>query len=757
MLSKELEFSLNMAFREAREKRHEFMTVEHLLLALLDNPNAQNALIACAANIERLKKDLLTFIADSTPILIEDQNKETQPTLGFQRVLQRAIFQAQASEQQEVNGANVLVAIFNEQESHAVFLLQQQNIARIDIVSYISHGIDEENHDETTEKKTDQNAVEDKNKDALELYTTNLNEKSKKGKIDPLIGRKKEVLRTIQILCRRRKNNPLFVGEAGVGKTALAEGLAKKIVDGEVPEVLENSVIYSLDLGSLLAGTKYRGDFEKRLKAVLKQLDNIPDSILFIDEIHTIIGAGSTSGGVMDASNLIKPALSSGELRCIGSTTYTEYRGVFEKDHALARRFQKIDVEEPSAKETFKILQGLQSRFEDHHGIKYTKNALKTAADLAHRYINDRHLPDKAIDVIDEAGANQQIKVASKRKKTIGVKEIEKIVASIARIPAKTVSTSDMQVLKTLGRNLKLVIFGQDKAIDNLDEAIKMARAGIGRDEKPIGSFLFSGPTGVGKTEVSRQLAYVLGIELIRFDMSEYMERHTVSRLIGAPPGYVGYDQGGLLTEAVSKNPHAVILLDEIEKAHPDVFNILLQVMDHGTLTDNNGRKADFRNIILIMTTNMGAEAMSRKSIGFTEQNHETDGIEAIKRGFSPEFRNRLDSIVQFDSLSQDTMIHVVNKFIVELETQLADKKVELHVDDRAREWLATHGYDKSMGARPMTRLIQEKIKKELANALLFGELAGGGSVSISEASGKLTFKLESRHKEVELEVSESE
>jgi ATP-dependent Clp protease ATP-binding subunit ClpA len=750
MLSKELEFSLNMAFRDAREKRHEFMTVEHLLLSLLDNPNAQNALIACAANIERLKKDLELFIEESTPLLPEENKKETQPTLGFQRVLQRAIFQAQASEQQEVSGANVLVAIFNEQESHAVYLLHQQNIARIDIVSYISHGDDITDQEQPNESSQDQSAVEDHNQDPLQLYTTNLNDKAKKGKIDPLIGRNKEVMRTIQILCRRRKNNPLFVGEAGVGKTALAEGLAKKIVDGDIPEVLEDSIIYSLDLGALLAGTKYRGDFEKRLKAVLKKLDDVPDSILFIDEIHTIIGAGSTSGGVMDASNLIKPALSSGELRCIGSTTYQEYRGVFEKDHALARRFQKIDVEEPSAEETFKILQGLQSRFEEHHGIKYTKNALKTAAELAHRFINDRHLPDKAIDVIDEAGANQQIKPASKRKKTIGVREIEQIISSIARIPTKTVSTSDRDVLKSLGRNLKLVIFGQDNAIDNLDDAIKMTRAGIGREEKPIGSFLFSGPTGVGKTEVSRQLAYLLGIELIRFDMSEYMERHTVSRLIGAPPGYVGYDQGGLLTEAVTKNPHAVILLDEIEKAHPDVFNILLQVMDHGTLTDNNGRKADFRNIILIMTTNMGAEAISRKSIGFTEQDHSSDGMEAIKRGFTPEFRNRLDSIVQFDYLTTDTMIHVVNKFIVELETQLSDKKVELQVDDKARNWLAEHGYDKNMGARPMARLIKEKIKKELADALLFGDLVGGGSVSISEFKGKLTFKVKSKQKDIE-------
>ncbi len=744
MLSKELEFSLNMAFRDAREKRHEFMTVEHLLLSLLDNPNALNALISCAANIERLRSELIAFIDEHTPILTDDK-RETQPTLGFQRVLQRAIFQAQASEQKEVNGANVLVAIFNEQESQAVYLLHQQNIARIDIVSYLSHGMDESV--ESQQESEEAVSVGENSQEPLDLYAVNLNEKARQGKIDPLIGRNEEILRTIQILCRRRKNNPLFVGEAGVGKTALAEGLAKRIVDGEVPEVLEDSVIYSLDMGALLAGTKYRGDFEKRLKAVLKQLLAVPHSILFIDEIHTIIGAGSTSGGVMDASNLIKPALSNGELRCIGSTTYQEYRGVFEKDHALARRFQKIDVSEPTAEETFKILQGLQSRFEAHHGIKYTRAALKSAAELAHRFINDRHLPDKAIDVIDEAGANQRVIAPSKRKKTIGVKEIEAIVSSIAKIPSKTVSTDDRQILKTLERNLKLVIFGQDRAIENLSDAIKMSRAGIGREDKPIGSFLFSGPTGVGKTEVSKQLAYLLGIELIRFDMSEYMERHTVSRLIGAPPGYVGYDQGGLLTEAVNKNPHAVLLLDEIEKAHPDVYNILLQIMDHGTLTDNNGRKTDFRNVILIMTTNMGAEAISRKSIGFTEQDHSSDGMQAIKRGFTPEFRNRLDAIVAFDPLTPETMVHVVNKFIVELETQLQEKKVELHVDDKARAWLAEHGYDRVMGARPMTRLIKDKIKKELADALLFGDLVGGGKVSISVANDKLVFVLNSRQK----------
>ncbi|MBF0266243.1 MAG: ATP-dependent Clp protease ATP-binding subunit ClpA [Gammaproteobacteria bacterium] len=746
MLSKELEFSLNMAFRDAREKRHEFMTVEHLLLSLLDNPNAQNALISCSANVERLRKELLIFIDETTPIIPDEENKETLPTLGFQRVLQRAIFQAQSSEQPEVNGANVLVAIFHEQESHAVYLLSQQNVERLDIVTYLSHGIDE--HQEPSHDDGEQSDAESQEgKDPLKLYTVNLNERAKAGKIDPLIGRQDEVLRTIQILCRRRKNNPLFVGEAGVGKTALAEGLAKLIVDGETPDILKDSTIFSLDLGALLAGTKYRGDFEKRLKAVLNQLDKIEGSILFIDEIHTIIGAGATSGGVMDASNLIKPALSNGELRCIGSTTYQEYRGVFEKDHALARRFQKIDVDEPSADETYKILQGLQTRFEEHHQIKYTKNALRTAADLAHRYINDRHLPDKAIDVIDEAGAHQQIIAVSKRKKTIGVKEIESVISAIAQIPTKTVSNDDKEVLRKLERNLKLVIFGQDKAIEVLGDSIKMSRAGIGREEKPIGSFLFAGPTGVGKTEVSRQLAYLMGIELIRFDMSEYMERHTVSRLIGAPPGYVGYDQGGLLTEAINKTPHAVLLLDEIEKAHPDVYNILLQIMDHGTLTDNNGRKADFRNVIVIMTTNMGADTMSRNSIGFTEQDHSTDGMEAIKRGFTPEFRNRIDAIVPFEQLNHDTMIHVVNKFIVELETQLTEKKVDLHVDDKARQWLAKEGYDKVMGARPMSRLIQEKVKKPLAESLLFGDLSQSGKVSISEKNNKLTFKIKAKTK----------
>ena len=750
MLSKELEFTLNLAFKEAREKRHEFMTVEHLLLALLDNPAAEEVLSACSVNLKHLRNELLAFLDETTPILEDVDERDTQPTLGFQRVLQRAIFQAQSSGQKEVNGASVLVAIFNEQESQAVYLLSQFDVSRLDVVSYVSHGIskvgdsstpqgdeqsDAGNNGQSSEAKSSQNP--------LDLYAMNLNKRAQEGKIDPLIGRKEEVNRTIQILCRRRKNNPLLVGEAGVGKTALAEGLAKKIVDDEVPEVLHENVIYSLDMGALLAGTKYRGDFEKRLKAVLNQLKKEPKSILFIDEIHTIIGAGAASGGAMDASNLIKPALSGSDLRCIGSTTYQEYRGIFEKDHALARRFQKIDIAEPSADETFHILEGLRSRFEDHHQIKYTKQALRSAAELSDRYINERHLPDKAIDVIDEAGANQQLKAPSKRKKTIGVKDIEEIIAIIARIPPKTISSSDKNSLKKLARNLKLVIHGQDKAIETLDDAIKMSRAGIGRDDKPIGAFLFSGPTGVGKTEVSKQLAKLMGVELIRFDMSEYMERHTVSRLIGAPPGYVGYDQGGLLTEEINKHPHSILLLDEIEKAHPDIFNLLLQVMDHGTLTDNNGRKSDFRNVIVIMTTNMGAEVMARSSIGFTKQDHTSDGMEAIKRGFTPEFRNRLDAIVQFGALSPAVMEQVVDKFIFELETQLAEKKVDLYVEQGARKWLAEHGYDEKMGARPMDRLIQESIKKPLAEALLFGELVHGGKVTVSEKEGELKFDLQ--------------
>lgn len=747
MLSKDLEFTLNIAFREAREKLHEFMTVEHLLLALLDNPGAVAVLRACGADLDRLKKDLAIFVDENTPLLPSQDKRDTQPTLGFQRVLQRAVFHVQSSGKNEVQAANVLVAIFGEQDSQAVYFLGRQNVTRLDVVNYISHGISKVHGEDEgaphTPSSEDEPGAEAPAKSPLELYADNLNQLARQGKIDPLIGRKHEIQRTIQILCRRRKNNPLFVGEAGVGKTALAEGLAKMIVDGEVPEVLAHSTVYSLDLGALLAGTKYRGDFEKRLKGVVNQLQKEPGAILFIDEIHTIIGAGAASGGVMDASNLIKPVLASGALKCIGSTTYQEYRGVFEKDRALARRFQKIDVAEPTVDETVQILEGLKSRFEEHHHVKYSKQALRVAAELAARYINDRYLPDKAIDVIDEVGANQHLLPASKRKKVIGVKEIEDIVAKIARIPPKSVSSSDKDVLRNLERDLKMLVFGQNDAIEALASAIKMSRAGLGDVQKPIGSFLLAGPTGVGKTEVTRQLAKVMGIELIRFDMSEYMERHTVSRLIGAPPGYVGFDQGGLLTEAVTKHPHAVLLLDEIEKAHPDVFNILLQVMDHGTLTDNNGRKADFRNVILIMTTNAGADQMSRSSIGFVHQNHASDGTEAIKRLFSPEFRNRLDATIQFKPLDSATIAFVVDKFIIELEAQLEGKNVTLEVDSTARKWLAEHGYDEKMGARPMARIIQEHIKRPLAEELLFGKLARGGHIRISVRDDKLAFALE--------------
>ncbi len=748
MISKELEFTLNVAFKEARDKRHEFVTVEHLLLALLDNPAAAAVLKACGADLSQLKSDLSGFVDETTPLLASGDEQETQPTLGFQRVLQRSVFQVQSSGKKEVTGANVLVAIFSEQESQAVYYLNKQNITRLDVVNYISHGIskvhgDDEEPDAPSASPNDDEAPADSSsKSPLESFAVNLNEKARLGEIDPLIGRKQEVERTVQILCRRRKNNPLFVGEAGVGKTAIAEGLAKKIVDGEVPEVLADATIYALDLGALLAGTKYRGDFEKRLKALLKQLEKEPGAILFIDEIHTIIGAGAASGGVMDASNLIKPMLASGKLKCLGSTTYQEYRGIFEKDRALARRFQKIDVAEPSVEETVQILYGLKPKFEEHHEIKFTRQALKTAAELAARYITDRHLPDKAIDVIDEAGAKQRLLAPSKRKKTIGISDIESVVASIARIPPKTVSRSDKEVLKHLERNLKMTVFGQDEAIESLATAIKLSRSGLGNEQKPIGSFLFTGPTGVGKTEVTRQLAMALGIELVRFDMSEYMERHTVSRLIGAPPGYVGYDEGGLLTEAINKHPHAVLLLDEIEKAHPDVYNLLLQVMDHGSLTDTNGRKTDFRNVILVMTTNTGAQEISRPSIGFTEQDHSSDGGEAIKRTFTPEFRNRLDAIIQFKPLSNETIAHVVDKFLMELEVQLESKGVRLEVSDGARQWLAKHGYDKTMGARPMARLIQEHIKKPLANELLFGDLADGGEVSIIEEEGELTYRV---------------
>jgi len=744
MLSKELEFSINLAFREARDRRHEFMTVEHLLLALFDNPSAAEVLRACGANMEKLKRDLQTFIRESTPILAPDDPRETQPTLGFQRVLQRAVLHVQSSGNKEVTGANVLVAIFGEQESQAVFFLKQQEINRLDVVNYISHGISKvsDDNDISSSGNDEETASDAQGSRPLDNFATNLNELARQGRIDPLIGRRNEVERTVQILCRRRKNNPLFVGEAGVGKTAIAEGLAKLIVDREVPEVLQHATIYALDLGSLVAGTKYRGDFEKRLKAVLAQLRKQRNAILFIDEIHTLIGAGAASGGVMDASNLIKPMLASGELKCIGSTTYQEYRGIFEKDRALARRFQKIDVPEPSEEETYQILRGLKSRFEEHHDVKYSNKALRAAVELSSRYLNDRHLPDKAIDVIDEAGASQRLLPLSKRKKTISVTDIETMIAKMARIPPKSVSTSDKDVLRNLERNLKLVVFGQDEAIATLGNAIKLSRAGLGNEQKPIGSFLFAGPTGVGKTEVTRQLANIMGIELIRFDMSEYMERHTVSRLIGAPPGYVGFDQGGLLTDAILKHPHAVLLLDEIEKAHPDVFNLLLQVMDHGTLTDNNGRKSDFRNVIIVMTTNAGAEQMDRTSIGFTRQDHSTDGMEAIRRMFAPEFRNRLDAIIQFKPLDAVTIGHVVDKFIIELEAQLEPKGVTIEVDAAGKDWLAKRGYDPKMGARPMARVIQEHIKRQLAEELLFGRLVNGGHVIVNEQNDELVLEI---------------
>ena len=746
MLSKELEESLNQAFKEAREKRHEFITVEHLLLALLDNQSANSVLRACGVNFDNLRGDLRSYLLESTPQLDEGMDREVQPTLGFQRVLQRAVFHVQSSGKKEVTGANVLVAIFGEQESQAVYLLNQNNITRLDVVNYISHGISRINEDADDDiSESSGETVEGSDAQPLEQFATNLNAKAMQGKIDPLIGRDQEVERTVQILCRRRKNNPLFVGESGVGKTAIAEGLAKRIVDKEVPSVLAESTIYALDLGALVAGTKYRGDFEKRLKGILKQLKKDEHAILFIDEIHTIIGAGSASGGVMDASNLIKPMLANGELRCMGSTTYQEYRGIFEKDHALARRFQKIDVSEPSIDETIDILKGLKSRFEEHHDVKYSLNALKAAAELSARYITDRFLPDKAIDIIDEAGASRRVKAKesdSGKTKSISVTDIEHIVAQIARIPSKTISASDTDVLMKLDRNLKLVVFVQDEAIYRMTSAIKMTRSGLGHPDKPIGSFLFAGPTGVGKTEVSKQLAKAMGVELVRFDMSEYMERHTVSRLIGAPPGYVGFDQGGLLTEAVNKNPHCVLLLDEIEKAHPEVFNLLLQIMDHGTLTDSNGRKTDFRNTIIIMTTNAGAQLISRRSLGFIEQSNETDGMEEIKRSFTPEFRNRLDAIVQFNALDRRNIANVVDKFIIELEHQLEQKKVNLIVDELARDWLAENGYDPKMGARPMARLIQDKIRTPLADELLFGTLSKGGNVTITADADGLKLEL---------------
>ncbi len=750
MLSKELEQSLNAAFKYAHTKRHEYITVEHLLLAMLDNSSAVEVLKACGGNLDQLREELVQFLDETTPLIPPGVNRETQPTLGFQRVLQRAVFHVQSSGKKEVTGANILVAIFSEQDSHAVYLLHKQDITRLDVVNYIAHGISkvkDEQESDPSPQEMGENSEENPTANAgnpLAKYATNLNEAARAGRIDPLIGREAEIERTIQVLCRRRKNNPLLVGEAGVGKTAIAEGLAKKIVEEEVPEVLRNAVIYALDLGALVAGTKYRGDFEKRLKALLAQLKRQPEAILFIDEIHTIIGAGSASGGVMDASNLIKPVLASGELRCIGSTTYQEYRGIFEKDRALARRFQKIDIHEPSVEETFEILKGLKSRFEEHHQVKYTEEALRAAAELSARYITDRHLPDKAIDVIDEAGARQRLLAESKRKQVIDTGEIEQVVAKIARIPPRTVSANDKEKLRDLEKNLKMLVYGQDEAIEELAAAIKLARAGLRTERKPIGAFLLAGPTGVGKTEVTRQLAKLLGLELIRFDMSEYMERHTVSRLIGAPPGYVGYDQGGLLTEEVNKHPHAVLLLDEIEKAHPDVFNLLLQVMDHGTLTDNNGRKADFRNIILIMTTNAGAAETSRASIGFTPQDHSSDSMKVIEKTFTPEFRNRLDAIIQFHPLDRKVIGQVVDKFIFELESQLAERGVTLQLTPQAREWLAERGYDPKMGARPMARVIQEYVKKPLAEDLLFGRLTEGGHVKFFVQNGELKFSVES-------------
>ncbi len=759
MISQELEVSLHMAFVEARQQRHEFITVEHLLLALLDNPSASEILKACAVDFDLLRKNLTGFISENTPVIQGSEEVDTQPTLGFQRVIQRAIMHVQSTSngKKEVTGANVLVAIFGEKDSHAVYYLHQQGVTRLDVVNFIAHGITKTPPSQTSPEESASSSEGESpagnnssgsassssgQPSALDQYTQNLNKLAKAGKIDPLIGREHEVERVIQILCRRRKNNPLLVGEAGVGKTAIAEGLAFRITEGQVPEVLESATVYSLDMGALLAGTKYRGDFEQRLKAVLKQLKADKHAVLFIDEIHTLIGAGSASGGTLDASNLLKPSLSSGALRCIGATTYSEYRGIFEKDHALSRRFQKIDVDEPSVDQTIQILKGLKTRFEEHHGVRYQAGALTAAAELSARYINDRHLPDKAIDVIDEAGAAQRILPKSKQKRTIGKTEIEEIVSKIARIPPQTVNTDDRQVLAKLDRNLKNVVFGQEAAIDALAAAIKMARSGLGKPEKPIGSFLFSGPTGVGKTEVARQLAYLLGIELIRFDMSEYMERHAVSRLIGAPPGYVGFDQGGLLTEAITKKPHAVLLLDEIEKAHPDIFNILLQVMDHGTLTDNNGRKADFRSVIIVMTTNAGAEMLNKRVIGFSNSREAGDEMQEIKRIFTPEFRNRLDAIVSFKALDEAIILRVVDKFLIELESQLQDKKVDVAFSESLRLFLAKQGFDPAMGARPMQRVIQDKIRRALADELLFGRLVNGGRVDIELAEDGETVEL---------------
>ncbi|WP_286874393.1 ATP-dependent Clp protease ATP-binding subunit ClpA [Idiomarina sp. UBA4520] len=754
MLNKALELTLNDAFRLARERSHELMTVEHLLVALLDNPDASKALRACGANFQQLKEELLSYIDRSTPLFGPDEEEpDTQPTLGFQRVLQRAVFHVQSSGNAEVTGANVLVAIFSEQESQAVYLLNKNDITRLDIVNYISHGIsriDEEPAEESLEDETIETQQEEQ-QSYLQKFCSNLNEQAKEGKIDPLIGRDYEVERCAQILCRRRKNNPLLVGEAGVGKTAIAEGLAYRIVKGDVPEILLDAKIYSLDMGDLLAGTKYRGDFEKRFKLLLKELQKQEHAILFIDEIHTIIGAGAASGGVLDASNLIKPLLSSGQLKCIGSTTYNEFKNVFEKDRALVRRFQKVDVVEPSVEDTTKILMGLKDRYESHHGIRYTQPAIKAAAELSAKYINERHLPDKAIDVMDEAGASQRLLPPSKRRKTVGVSDIETIIAKIARVPEQSVSQSDQETLKQLDRNLKMVVFGQDEAIDKLTASIRLSRSGLANENQPIGSFLFAGPTGVGKTEVTQQLAKAMGIELLRFDMSEYMERHAVSRLIGAPPGYVGYEQGGLLTDAVIKNPHCVLLLDELEKAHPDVFNILLQVMDNGTLTDNNGRKADFRNVIIVMTTNAGVRETVRKSIGFKQQDHSHDAMAEINNTFTPEFRNRLDGVVWFNHLTPQVLEQVVDKFICELQAQLDKKGVSLEVDPSAHAWIAEKGYDKEMGARPMSRVIQEHLKKPLANEILFGQLSKGGSVKVSASDkDELKFDYDSNNETVE-------
>jgi ATP-dependent Clp protease ATP-binding subunit ClpA len=750
MIAQELEVSLHMAFVEARQQRHEFITVEHLLLALLDNPSASEVLKACSANIDDLRKSLTNFISDNTPQVAGSDEVDTQPTLGFQRVIQRAIMHVQSTGngKKEVTGANVLVAIFGEKDSHAVYYLHQQGVTRLDVVNFIAHGIRKSDPPEAgkpaegnpeAEEGNEASAKGGEKASPLEQYTQNLNQMAKDGKIDPLIGREFEVERTIQILCRRRKNNPLLVGEAGVGKTAIAEGLAWRITQNEVPDILSEAIVYSLDMGALLAGTKYRGDFEQRLKGVIKALQSKPHAVLFIDEIHTLIGAGAASGGTLDASNLLKPALSSGQLKCIGATTFTEYRGIFEKDAALSRRFQKIDVLEPSVQETVDILKGLKSRFEEHHGVKYALGALQAAAELSAKYINDRHLPDKAIDVIDEAGAAQRILPASKRKKTISKTEVEEIVAKIARIPPANVSNDDRSKLQTLERDLKSVVFGQDKALEVLASSVKMARSGLGKSDKPIGAFLFSGPTGVGKTEAAKQLAYIMGIDLVRFDMSEYMERHAVSRLIGAPPGYVGFDQGGLLTETVTKKPHCVLLLDEIEKAHPDIYNVLLQVMDHGTLTDNNGRKADFRNVIMIMTTNAGAETMNKATIGFTNPREAGDEMADIKRLFTPEFRNRLDATVSFKALDENVIMRVVDKFLLQLEGQLAEKKVEVTFTDALRKHLAKKGFDPLMGARPMQRLIQDTIRKALADELLFGRLTDGGrlTVDVQERTGE--------------------